>query len=106
MTAYAAYSQSVTNNTDGQNIDCSLVFAGGVISSPHQSPSLRDSRVRSTQTIAIILTVWSATKGSRKGGGCHEANDRSGGNGCALLGRFCSCADQEFGCDRCGVVPA
>ena len=53
-----------------------------------------------------IKKAWSASKGSRKGGGCHEANDRRCGNGCALSGLFYSCTDQGFGCDRCAVVPA
>ena len=48
--------------------------------------------------------MWSASKGSQKGGGCHEATDHSCGNGCALSGRFYSCTDQGFGCDRCAVV--
>ena len=41
---------------------------------------------------------------SRKGGGCHEANDRSCGNCCALLGLFYPCTEQGYGCDRCAVV--
>ena len=45
-------------------------------------------------------------EGSRKGGGCHEANDHSCGNGCTLSGRFKTCTDQGFGCDRCTFVPA
>ena len=49
--------------------------------------------------------MWSATKCSRKGGGCHEANDRSCGNGCALSGRFSSCTEQGFCCDWSAVVP-
>ena len=53
----------------------------------------------------ILLSAWSVSKGSQKGGGCHEANDHSRGNGCALSGRFTSCTDQGFGCDRCEVVP-
>ena len=40
--------------------------------------------------------------GSRKGCGSHEANDH---NGCDLSGRFCSCNDHGFGCDRCAVMP-
>ena len=28
--------------------------------------------------------MWSASKGCQKGGGCHEADDHSCGNGCAL----------------------
>ena len=63
------------------------------------------SRFRSAQSITILLPVWSASKDSRKGGGCHEANNHSRGNGCALSGRFCSCTDQGFGCDPCAVVP-
>ena len=53
----------------------------------------------------ILLSVWSASKGRRKGGGCHEANDHSRGNGCARSGRFSSCTDLEFGCDRWAFVP-
>ena len=75
-----------------------------VVSSSHQSPSLGVSRFRSAQSITILLSVWSASKGSQKGGGCHEATDHSCGNGCALLGLFYSCTDQGFGCDRCAVV--
>ena len=45
-------------------------------------------RFWSAQSIAILLSVWSASKGSRKGGGCHEATDHSCGNGCALSTRF------------------
>ena len=52
-----------------------------------------------------LLSVWSSLKDSRKGGGCHEANDHSCGNGCALSGRFSSCTHQGFVCDRCAVVP-
>ena len=55
--------------------------------------------------MTILLSVWSALKGSQKGGGCHEANDRNCGNGCALSGRFSSCTDQGFGRDRCTFVP-
>ena len=54
----------------------------------------------------ILLSLWSASKGSQKGGGCHEANDHRCGNGCALSVRLSSCTDQLFGCDRCAVVPA
>ena len=36
--------------------------------------------------MTILLSVSSVSKGSRKGGGCHEANDHSRGNGCALSG--------------------
>ena len=39
------------------------------------------------QSITIVLSVLSASKGSRKGGGCHEANDHSRGNSCELCGR-------------------
>ena len=53
----------------------------------------------------ILLSVWSASKGSRKGGGCHEATDCCRGNGCVLPGRFYSCTKQGFGCDRCAVEP-
>ena len=80
-------------------------FVVAVVSSSHQSPSLGVSQFRSALSITILLSVWSASKGSRKGGGCHEANDNSRGKGCALSGRFCSCTDQGFGCDRCTVVP-
>ena len=38
-------------------------------------------------------------------GGCHEANDHSRGNGCAMSGRFCSCTDQGFDCNLCAVEP-
>ena len=76
-----------------------------VVSSSHQSPSCAVSWFRSTQSIAILLSVWSASKGSLIGGGCHEATDHCHGNGCALLGRFSSCTDQGFGCDRCAFVP-
>ena len=60
---------------------------------------------RSAQSITILLSVWSASKGSQKGGGCHEANDHSRGNGCALSSRFSSCTDQIFGCNLCVIVP-
>ena len=76
-----------------------------VVSSSHQSPSLGVSRFGTAQSITILLSVWSASKGSRKGNGCHEANDRSCGNGCALTGLLNSCTEQGFGCDRCAVVP-
>ena len=62
-------------------------------------------RFLSAQSITILLSVWSASKGSRKGGGCHEATDHCCGNGCALSGRFHSCTDQGFRCDRCAVAP-
>ena len=75
------------------------------VSLSHKSQSLGVSRFRSAQSIAILLSVWSASNGSRKGGWCHEGNHRSCGNGCALSGRFYSCTDQGFGCDRCAVVP-
>ena len=55
--------------------------------------------------MTILLSVWSVLKGSQKGGGCHEANYHSCGNGYALSGQFSSCTDQVFGCDRCAVVP-
>ena len=80
----------------------SLVVA---VSSSHQSPSLGFSLYRTALAITILLFVWSASKISRKGGGCHEANDRSCGNGCALSGLFYSCTDKGFGCDRCAVMP-
>ena len=54
-------------------------------------------------SIAIPLLVWLAPKGSKEGGGCHEATDHSCGNGIALSGLFYSCTDQGFGCDRCTV---
>ena len=60
---------------------------------------------RSAQSITILLLVWSALKGSQKGGGCHEANYHRCGNGYMLSGRFNSCTDQGSGCDRCTVVP-
>ena len=62
---------------------------GVVVSSSHQSPSLGVLRFWSAQSITILLSVWSASKGSQKGGGCHEANDYSCGNGCALSGLCC-----------------
>ena len=65
----------------------------------------QDEVFRSAQSIAILLLVLSASKGSGKGSWCHEATDHSCGNGCALSGRFYSCTDQGFGCDRCAVVP-
>ena len=77
-----------------------------VASSSHESPSLGVTLFRSALSIAILLSVWSASKGSRKGGGCHEANDRSCGNGCALSGLFYSCTDHGFGCERCAALPA
>ena len=42
----------------------------------------------------ILLSVRSASKGSRKGSGCHEVNVHSRGNGCALSDRFGLCTDQ------------
>ena len=75
-----------------------------VVSSSHQSPSWGVSLFRSAQSIMILLSLWSASKGSQKCGGCHEANDNSHGNGCALSGRFCSCTDLGFGSDRCAVL--
>ena len=44
------------------------------------------ARFRSSQSTTMLLSVWSASKGCRKGGGCHESNDHSRGNGCALSG--------------------
>ena len=82
-----------------------MVVVVVVVSSSYQSPSLGVLRLWSAQSITILLSVWSASKGSRKGGGCHEANDRSCGNYCALSGLFHSCTDQGFGCERCAVVP-
>ena len=76
-----------------------------VVSSSHQSPCVGVSRFRSAQSIAILLSVWSASKGSGKGGGCHEVTDHIFDNGCTLLGRFYSCTDQGFGCGQCAVVP-
>ena len=83
--------------------ECHFVVV--VVNSSHQSPCLCVSRFRSTQSITIVLSGWSALKGSRKGGGCHESNDHNCGNGCALSGRFSSCTDQGFGSDWCAVVP-
>ena len=60
---------------------------------------------RSAQSIAILLSVRSASKERRKGCWCDEANDHSQDNACALSGRFCSRTDQGFGCDQCAVVP-
>ena len=76
-----------------------------VVSSLHPPPSGGVSRFQSAQTIAILLSVWSASKGSRRGGGCHEAIDHSCGNGCAMSGRFYSCTEQGFGSYRCAFVP-
>ena len=39
---------------------------------------------RSALSMAILQSVLSASKGIRKGGGCHEATDHSYCNGCAL----------------------
>ena len=75
-----------------------------VVTSSHQSPGIGVFQFRSAQPMTIPLSVWSASKGSKKGGGCHEANHCSCGNGCALSGRFYSCTDQGLGCDRCTVV--
>ena len=75
-----------------------------VVSSSHQSPSLGVSWFWSTQSIATLLSVWSALKVSLKGGGCHEVNDHRRGNGCTLSGRFYLCTDHGFGCDQCTVV--
>ena len=58
---------------------------------------------RSAWSITILLSVWSASKGSQEGGGCHEANDHSCGNDCALSILFIT--DHGFGCDQCAVVP-
>ena len=55
-----------------------------VVSSSHESPCLGVSVYRLALSIAILLSVWSASKGSRKGSEYHEANDRSCGNGYAL----------------------
>ena len=49
--------------------------------------------------------MWSASKGSQKVVGCHEANDHSHGNGGTLSGRFYSCADLGYSNDQCAVVP-
>ena len=76
-----------------------------VVGSSHQSPCWGVSRLRSAQSITFLWPVWSDTKGSPIGGGCHEANDLSCGNGCALSGLFYSCTDQGFDCDRCAIVP-
>ena len=68
---------------------------------------MRSVAASDAQTIAIPLSVCSASKGSRVGGGRHEANDQSRGNWCGQLsGRFCLCTDQGFGCDRCAVLHA
>ena len=75
-----------------------------VVSLSHQSPSLGVSPFRTALSIMILLLVWSASKGSKKGGGCHETNDRSCGNGCALSGLFYSRTDQGLDCERCAVV--
>ena len=76
-----------------------------VVSSSHQSPSLGASRFRSAPSIKNLMSVWSASKGSQRGGGCHEATDHGCGNGFALSGRFYSCTDQGYGCDRWAAVP-
>ena len=89
-----------TNVPDTKYWSCTLV----VVSSSHQSPSSGVRRFWSEQSITILLSVLSALKGSLKGGGRHKANDHSRGNGCTLSGRFSSCTDQGFGCDRCAVV--
>ena len=69
----------------GRHSRCNVInYIIVVVSSSHQSPSWGVSRFLSAQAIPILLSVWSALKGSRKGGGCHEANDHSCGNGCAL----------------------
>ena len=72
-----------------------------VVSSSHQSPSSGVSLFRTALSITILLSVWSASKGSQKGGGCREAIDLKCGKGCALSGLFYSCTDQGFRCDRC-----
>ena len=50
--------------------------------------------VRNDSTVSVV-----GIERQSKGGGCHESNDHSRGNGCALSVRFCSCTDQGFGCD-------
>ena len=72
---------------------CDEVVVDVVISSSHRSPSCGVLRIRSAQSIMILLSMWSASKGSRKGGWCHEANDHSRGNGCTLSGQFSSWTD-------------
>ena len=42
-----------------------------VVISPHQLPSLGVSLLRTAPSTTILLFVWSALKGSGKGGGCH-----------------------------------
>ena len=49
-----------------------------VVSTSHQSPRRGVSRFRSAQSIAILLSVWPASKGSRKGGGCNNNNNNNG----------------------------
>ena len=57
--------------------------------------------VHNNSTVSVV-----GLEEQSKCGGCHEANDHSRGNGCALSGRFSSCTGQGFDCDRCAVVPA
>ena len=72
-----------------------------LVGSAHQSPSLAVSRLRSAQSITILLLRRAVVEG----GGCHEANNHIRGNGCSLSGRLSSCTDQGFGYNRCAVVP-
>ena len=56
--------------------------------------------VHNDSTVSVV-----GLEGQSKRWWCHEANDRRCDNGCELSGRFYSCNDQGFGCDRCVVVP-
>ena len=74
-----------------------------VVSLSRQSLCRGNLRFRSAQSTTIRLSMWSASKGSRKGGGCLDAKDHSRGNAFAQSGRFSSFTDQKFGCDRSAV---
>ena len=75
-----------------------------VVSSSRETQSLGVSLFRTAPSITILFLVWSSSKGSRKYGGYHEANDRSSGNGCTFSGLSYSFTDHGFGSDRSAVV--
>ena len=101
-------------------MEWSHVVVAVVVCLSHQSPRSGVSRRQSAKSITIQLPVWSASKGSRKGGGCHEANNtvvvmaarcrvysiniltKDSVVCCAQLWQYCSCHPWQclFGCNN------